>query len=556
MELEDLITEIKERLNIVEIVSRYVELRPVGNRFVAPCPFHQETKPSFNVNPEKGFFYCFGCQAAGDVISFYQRINGLEFKEALKDLAREAGINFKLQSGKKSFKKTFFELYRLASDFFRKQLDSVEGKKALEYLRLRKVSKEVQALFALGYSLQDWHGLENYFKQKKIDIDLAVKSGLLVKNNKGQVYDRFRDRLMFPIRDLQGRVIAFGGRVLGEGEPKYLNSNDSLIYKKGEHLYGLYEAKPHLLKQREVFLVEGYLDVLALVEAGFANCCAILGTSLTESQAFKLSQLVSKVIVLLDGDDAGKKAALRSTEILLAQGLECEVVLLPLGEDPDSFLKKYGAEEFKKILTRKQKGLAYCLKMLRETKSPREQIAWAGSFLEKIKDLNLKGYYVTALAEGLKISEAELRAGLKRQAREEKETDLKQGFSSFDADILRVGILFPKEAQELEEEGVLDFFKAEEAKKFWQKLISHQDINSFTDKEKEFFVQVKWQEQWFLAQKESILSGIRKRMLTFDKSLRRKNLYLALTKAQQRQDWKETKRLLELIQKEQKELAS
>ncbi|KUJ95457.1 MAG: DNA primase [Desulfonauticus sp. 38_4375] len=552
MDLEELVTEIKERLDIVQIVGRYVELRQVGGRYVAPCPFHQETKPSFNVNPEKGFFYCFGCQAAGDVISFYQRINGLEFKEALKDLAEEAGIKFYLGKGNSSSRKTFFELYELATDFFKNQLQSSNGAKAREYLASRQVSELVQKTFLLGYSPADWHGLEKYFQSKGIDINLAVQSGLLVKNDKGQVYDRFRDRLMFPIRDLQGRTIAFGGRVLGEGDPKYLNSNESLIYKKGEHLYGLYEAKSHILKEKEAILSEGYLDVLALVQAGFKNSCAILGTSLTREQVLKLAQLASKVILLLDGDAAGKKAAWRSAEMLLAEGINCAVALLPEGEDPDSFLKKYGPEQLQRILEQSQEGLAYCLKMVRENKSPREQVGWIEDFLKRVRDLKLKGFYLSAIAIGLNISEKELRASLENVEGQLKiETrEIKKSFTAWDKEVLLIGIIFPQEARKLAEEGVEHFFQTKEAKNFWQKLISKVDVREFSEEESNFYFQSKLKEDFFQGKKEELLKDLRFKMLSKDKKLRKQNLFLALARAQKRGDLAETKRILGLLQKE------
>ncbi|SDO01148.1 DNA primase [Desulfonauticus submarinus] len=549
MDLEEIISEIKDRLNIVDIVSRYVELRQVGSRFVAPCPFHQETKPSFNVNPEKGFFYCFGCQAAGDVIHFYQRINGLEFKEALEDLAKEAGISLdKKEFGKPSVKKIFLYLHKLAVDFFKKNLSSDSGKKARDYLKRRNISALISSNFELGYSLNSWHSLEEFFRKKGITIEDAIKCGLIIRNEKGHCYDRFRDRLMFPILDYQGRVVAFGARALGDEEPKYLNSSESLIYKKSEHLYGLYQAKQHIVKEKSVLLTEGYIDVLSLVEAGFKNSCAILGTSLTKEQIFRLSQLTSKIILLLDGDAAGQKAALRSAEMILSQGLDCQVAILPNGEDADSFLKKFGSKDLTYILKNAEEGLAYCLKMVRKNKSPKEQILWVENFLDKISDFKLKSFYLPKIAYGLGLSESELRQGLKNVSQTQTIRD--SVFSNWDKDVLCIAIFSPQDAKILDQEGIKHFLHTRQAQELWDKLIREEDVNFFTEEERSFFIQVKlYKEKQFQINRESILQEVKQRLETKKKCLNRQNLLLALKKAQNRGDQQEVKRILSLLQK-------
>ncbi|MDQ7031234.1 MAG: DNA primase [Desulfonauticus sp.] len=554
LDFEQLIEEIKQRLDIVEIIGRYVQLRQVGTRWVGPCPFHQETKPSFNVSPDKGFFYCFGCQAAGDVIHFYQRINGLEFKEALEELAQEAGVSLNYNKVKKTsggLKKQFYFLHRVAKEFFRQNLEGNLGHVARKYLNQRKISPEVSSKFELGYSLDAWQGLENYFRTHKLDIEQAILCGLLVKNEKGRIYDRFRNRLMFPILDYQGRVVAFGARALGNDEPKYLNSSESVIYKKGEHLYGLYQARPYIIKTKSVILTEGYIDVLSLVQAGYANACAILGTSLTEQQVFRLAQCASKVILLLDGDSAGLKAALRSAEMILSKGLECEVAVLPEGEDADSFLKQHGPEALQDILHRASSGLDYCLKMLRENKSPGGQLQWVDNFLSRISDFKLKAYYLPKIAYGLGLSEQELRQAIQQKNYEHQAETLIQEFSSWDQDVLSLAVVFPEETRILAQAGISNFFHSKQAKQLWEKLILPDFEDSIlTEQERRFYVQVKlYFEEQIKKNKDNIVQEILKRLKEKKNKMERENLLLALKNAQIKGNQEEIKRILSLLQK-------
>jgi len=548
--MEDLISAIKERLNIVDVVGRYVQLRQVGSRWVAPCPFHQETKPSFNVHPEKGFFYCFGCQAAGDVISFYQRINGLEFKEAIKDLAREAGLDlsrFRSTKESSSKKAEFLELHQLAAEFFVRNLGLEQGKKARDYLLERKISVSIQKEFRLGYSLDQWHALESFFEQKKIAKDKAIACGLLVKNEKGQIYDRFRDRLMFPIFDYQGRVVAFGARTLGDADPKYLNSKDSLIYKKGEHLYGFFQAKPHIVKLKEAILTEGYIDVLSLCEAGFKNACAILGTSLTEAQVFRLAQITSKIVLLLDGDSAGQKAALRSAEMLLVKGLECRVVVLPDNEDADSFVKKFGAKALQNLLDNSLDGLDYCLNLLKRIKSPQEQLKWVEEFLNNVADFKLKAFYVPKLAYGLGLSETELRQGLQSFSQKKSVNPAQAGFVGWEKDVLELAIVCPDKARSLAELGVSNYFKTEKAKALWEKILEQVDLNELEPDEKAFVIQVKMmREEHILKEQDVIWQGIVKWIEQKKMEMHLKNLRKALDLAYKQGDQEEVTRLLAL----------
>ncbi|MGE4553871.1 MAG: DNA primase, partial [Desulfovibrionaceae bacterium] len=406
---------IKARLNIADVVRRYVDLRPVSGRWMGACPFHQETKPSFSVNDAEGFFYCFGCQASGDVIDFYMRINGLEFRDALEQLAAEAGVDLgdsrpdPQADARRQAKKRMLEMHDLAREHFIRNLHHAAGQPARDYLQRRGMAPDMVREFSLGYSLDDWHGLDKFLQSKGFSPDEATEAGLLSRNEKGSMYDRFRGRLIFPIQDLSGRVIAFGGRILMDGEPKYLNSSDTPIYKKGDHLYGLNLARPAMNRSRRAILTEGYVDVMSLHQFGYRDACGVLGTALTRDQVRRLTGLCSRVDLIFDGDNAGRKAALKSAEMILSIGAACRVVMLPQGEDVDSLLQTQGSAALDPLLDAAQEGLAFCTRTMSEQAAPREIIAWAQRFLSELESPQLRAYYLPRVAAGLGLYEAELR---------------------------------------------------------------------------------------------------------------------------------------------------
>ncbi|SHN51877.1 DNA primase [Desulfovibrio litoralis] len=410
------IREIKERLNIADVIRRYVDLRSAGSRLMGCCPFHQEKTASFSVNAEEGFFYCFGCQASGDIFEFYSRINGLDFKESLEQLAEECGIslqtftpnqNTSSQNQSLSQKKQALDMYELAKLHFVKNLNfnDNEAKIVQKYLESRGLNSEIIQAFELGWSKNSWNSLSDTLKKGGFNLNEAMNLGLLGKNERGGYYDRFRERLMFPIRNLSGKVIAFGGRIIEtkEGQAKYINSSDSLIYKKGEHLYGLFEARKAIAQEKSIVLTEGYMDVISLHQFGIKNSCAVLGTALTPEQVKRLGQLSSKITLIFDGDTAGRKAALRSAEMILAKGLSCKVVLMPESEDIDSLLHKYGKKAFDNLEQAAPDGLFFCVNTLRRDFAPKDQIFWVDDFLKQISDLALKSYYIRELASQLGI---------------------------------------------------------------------------------------------------------------------------------------------------------
>ncbi len=435
MQRKDAIRHIKQRISMVDVVQRYVELKRNGPRWAAPCPFHQETKPSFSVNEEEGLFYCFGCQASGDLFDFYGRINGLDFKETLEQLALEAGITLDAYTpqGQKgaqgqsrqynaqkiretqSTRQNMLRMYALAEAHFVTNLQSTDGQICREYMHGRKLSPEIIRSFSLGWAKKDWQSLSGALQRAGFSEKNAIEAGLLGRSEKnGRGYDRFRGRLIFPIRSLANQVIAFGGRIIGnEDEAKYINSSDSPIYKKGDHLYGLAQARRGITLKGSALLTEGYMDVLTLHQFGYTNAVGVLGTSLTPEQVKRLSGFTSQLVLLFDGDKPGRKAALRSCEMLLTKGLSCKVVLLPEGEDIDSLLHQEGTYAFERLLNNAPDGLDFCSQMLRQV-APREAVDWARNFLQKMEIQELISPYTSRLATSLQFSEESLRTSAER----------------------------------------------------------------------------------------------------------------------------------------------
>ncbi len=506
------VDEVKARLDIVEVVRRYVDLRPVSGRWMGPCPFHQETKPSFSVNPDEGFYYCFGCQAAGDVIDFHMRVNGLDFREALEQLAAEVGVT--LQSGQapgasdesRKRRRRALEMHAAAQAFYRRCLSLAAGERARAYLKGRGLSPEVMEGFGLGVSPDSWDGLKKHLQSQGFSAEEALESGLLAKSDKaGRVYDRFRNRLMFPIQDLAGRIIAFGARLLeGEG-PKYLNSSESEIYKKGEHLYGLSQARASMARTRRALLTEGYVDVISLHQFGYAESCGVLGTSLTSDQVRRLTGLARKVDLIFDGDEAGRKAALRSAEMILVQGAACRVVELPEGEDVDSVLQQHGRDGLEDSLAKAEDGLTFCFKRLQDTSSPKEIMEWAAGFLKRLTDESLQAYYIPRLADGLGLAEAELRRAVfkivsgqfRQDAKPDKEIQKSEAGSNFDAskeekNFLKYIIRNTRSLEVLKDIDFKSIFKSSCAKKVWDQISSGSEVNALPNLDsqcKEFWIQ-------------------------------------------------------------------
>ncbi len=350
---EDKLLEIKDAARIEEVVGQYVQLTQKGKNLLGLCPFHADTSPSFTVAPEKGIFHCFGCGAGGNVFSFLMQHQRLTFPEAVQELARRYGIplSFKElgpEGSQQTRKRTLaYEINTVAANFYEATLNSAAGKSGRDYLKKRGLTEEVIKAFHLGYALDEWDSLRRHLQTRGLSLEAAQEAGLLAPRTSGGFYDRFRNRIIFPIFDRQSRVIAFGGRVIGPGEPKYLNSPESQLYSKGRSLYGLPQASEALRLSGVALVVEGYLDLIALQNQGIANVLATLGTALTREQVRLLKSLASKVVLVYDGDAAGVKAMQRAFPLFAQEGLPVRALALPAGMDPDDYAKAKGVEIFK-----------------------------------------------------------------------------------------------------------------------------------------------------------------------------------------------------------------
>jgi len=359
------IDEIRNAADIVDVVGGYVQLRKRGKNFIGLCPFHQEKTPSFTVSNDKQIYHCFGCGNGGNVFKFLMEYKNISFVEAIEEVADHLGIKIQYDESpleQQNELEVFYDINVIAARFFLEHLTkSTESEEAREYLKLRGIKPQTQRSFGIGFAPFGWDNFLNHAKQNKIDLTKAKQLGLIDTNERNEYYDKFRGRIIFPIFSPNGRVIAFGGRVLqnADNAAKYLNSPESQIYSKRKSLYGLFHSKDEIRKLDRAILVEGYMDLVSLFQAGVKNVVASSGTSLTDEQIQLLSRFTKNIYVLFDADSAGQRAALRSIELLLKQNFEVKVITLPKGEDPDSFITKFGKEQFDEEVSRSVNFLEY-----------------------------------------------------------------------------------------------------------------------------------------------------------------------------------------------------
>ncbi len=421
----DTIEQVKEASDIVNVIGRHIALKRSGSSFKGLCPFHQEKTPSFMVNPARQIFHCFGCDTGGDVIRFTMLFEGLPFVESLKKLAVQAGVELPEYStpngtDSRGKKDPLYTANRIAAEYYGDLLmKSEEGEKARQYLKSRGIHSDVSRTFGIGYAPPGWRNISDLLKKNQLGADAGVSSGLLVQGEKGKdPYDRFRDRIVFPIRDLSGRILGFGGRVFGDEIPKYVNTPETSVYRKGDSLFGLDVAAPFVREAGEVVLVEGYLDVIALHQGGIRNVVGVLGTALTPDQAKRIRRLTDRCAVLFDSDEAGRRAALRSGLVLLDEQFSCRVAPLDAGEDPDSFLGKHGTEALAERIAGAPDVILYAMAESRkevgvDTMSGRFQVIDAiVPYLAKIKDRARLGAYLKEVGDALRIEQHDLRARL------------------------------------------------------------------------------------------------------------------------------------------------
>ena len=358
----EFIDEVLSRVDIVEIIEPRVALKKTGQNYTGLCPFHSEKTPSFSVSQEKQFYYCFGCQVSGNALKFLLEFERMEFIAAVEMLAAKVGLEVPKSDVKETTetsrrRKTIFEILNQASNHYREELRSHPSREiAISYLKNRGLSGEIARDFALGYAPPGWDNLYSKLANSNFERDLLIESGMVIDNKEeGKTYDRFRERIMFPIRDLRGRTIAFGGRIIGDGKPKYLNSPETPVFHKGRELYGLYEARRRNTKLIRVLVVEGYMDVLALAQFGIGYSVATLGTATSKDHIDRLFRLVPQIVFCFDGDGAGRSAAWKAlVEVLAAMsdGRSVKFLFVPDGEDPDSLIRKEGKDKFELRLER------------------------------------------------------------------------------------------------------------------------------------------------------------------------------------------------------------
>jgi DNA primase len=346
---QDFIDDLIARADIVEVVGRRVELKKAGREYKACCPFHDEKTPSFTVSPAKGFYHCFGCGAHGTAIGFLMEYDHMDFVEAIESLAHSMGVEVPRDESDKPARR-YDELFSLLDTVARHWQGCLkESPVAVEYLKQRGIDGSTARRFGIGYAPDGWSNVLDKFGKSPEAIERLVATGLIIAKDNGQHYDRFRDRIMFPIRDARGRTIAFGGRILGEGEPKYLNSPETVLFHKGRELYGLYEARQALRQIEQLVVVEGYMDAVALARHGIDFAVATLGTATTSEHLNRLFRLTDDVCFAFDGDRAGRKAAWRALENalpLIREGRQVRFMFLPEGHDPDSFVNEFGTDAF------------------------------------------------------------------------------------------------------------------------------------------------------------------------------------------------------------------
>ena len=365
---ESLIEEVRMKNDIVDVVSGYVKLQKKGSSYFGLCPFHNEKSPSFSVSPSKQMYYCFGCGAGGNVLTFIMEYENYSFPEALKYLADRVGVELPQQEMNEEMKRQqdlrsrILEMNKMAAKYYYYQLRSEHGIQAMNYLKGRKLSDETIHKFGLGYSTKYGNDLYKYLKSKGISDEILAQSGLMNVDEKRGMYDKFWNRVIFPIMDVNGRVIGFGGRVMGDGKPKYLNSPETKVFDKSRNLYGLNIARTS--RKKYMLVCEGYMDVISMHQAGFTNAVASLGTALTSQHASLLKRYTDEVILTYDSDEAGVKAALRAIPLLKEAGVATKVLSMLPYKDPDEFIKALGTEEFQKRIDEAQNSFLFEIDIL------------------------------------------------------------------------------------------------------------------------------------------------------------------------------------------------
>jgi DNA primase len=433
---ENILEDILSRVDIAEVISGYIPLKRAGRNFRALCPFHHEKTPSFMVSPDRQIYHCFGCGKGGNAFNFLMEYERLEFPEAVEILAKKTGVVLP-EAVKQDYKTTnlitqLYKINELTTLFYEHNLNSPEGAQAKQYLLKRGIKEDTIKLFKLGYAYERWDALINHLRNKNISLFLLEKAGLVLAKEGGGYYDRFRNRLIFPIFDIKSRTLGFGARVLDNALPKYVNSPETPIYTKGRNLYGMNLAKDGIRESDFAVVVEGYLDFIMPYQEGISNIVASLGTALTTEQARLLKRYTNNVVMIYDADDAGELATLRTLDIFIEEGMNVKVVSLPEGFDPDLFVRKNGVGKFKEEIEQAQNLFDYKLRILKSRYNTKEIEGKAEISLEMLSTINkfknavLKSEYIKKLAQDLDLKEEALLQELKKVKEHRTYLDLSQ----------------------------------------------------------------------------------------------------------------------------------
>ncbi|NJP37706.1 DNA primase [Alkalicoccus luteus] len=415
---EETVEAVRKELDIVDVISEYVDLKKQGRNFSGLCPFHGEKTPSFSVSQEKQLYHCFGCGAGGNVVTFVMEYEGLSFPEAVQQLAGKTSVEIPEEAVLKEDEEenprsSWYKGHELAAKLYHHLLlESPEGKRAREYLRARGFTRKMIETFQIGFAPESWNFLTDFLRKRGFEPDDMAEAGLLArKGDDGRPFDRFRGRIMFPIWDKRGKVIAFGGRVLDEGSPKYLNSPESDVFNKGRLLYHFHGARPSIRRKNEAVLFEGYVDVISAYRAGIEHGTGSLGTALSQEQARMIRRNADKVILCFDGDNAGRQASWKNADILQAAGLEVAVAMLPQGMDPDDYIQHHGPERFAEtIVGRPLTMMEFKSAFLKESKNmdmEADQLKYVEEMLKEIAALPKaieQDHYLRQLQEEFSLS--------------------------------------------------------------------------------------------------------------------------------------------------------
>lgn len=475
---EALVNEIKGRLSIINLVESYTSVKKTGKGYVALCPFHDDTNPSMHVDDDKGLFHCFSCGAGGDIFGFYMRYNNLSFPETLSELAKKAGVTIEIQketTPKKSPNSALYKINAVAAKYYRKiLLEGAKGEAGRDYLDKRDILDETSKEFIFGFAPESWDNLVKFLNKNKVPLSIAEKVGLIVKRqNTDGYYDRFRNRLMFPICNVDGKVIGFGGRrVDEEDEPKYINSPESDIYQKRKSFYGINKSKDFIRREDRAIIVEGYTDFLTLYSSGFKNSVATLGTSLTREHASMLRRYTNNIVFIFDGDVAGQKAIIASLNVLLQEGLSPRIAPLPAGMDPDSYIKEIGEEKFGEEIENSLDWAEFWFDMTvskqkKGQMTRKQMLEEIVELIEYIKDPVERSFRIKKAAETLGIQESEIYSLVKRGRGQGKTAaaKTKTKYPSTEKLLLTVLVKFPDLHVQLSKED-------------WSNLISNAEIKS------------------------------------------------------------------------------